>query len=324
MKYDSNEKGAGPAAYSFQSEPCLVREFDIASLIDSDDNHFHRMEGEKWEEFVGSIRQYGVISPLIVRSKGAGSGQYEILAGHNRRRGAQEAGLATVPCIPVDVDDVDASVLIGVTNRQREEVSDLEWGWTYRTTLEALKHQGVRGESGQRSIDIVARKYGVGRKTAQRKIRLTYLVPQLYDLGRRRNYTQKMLVDLSYLPAVTQINVVQAVIIEDLVLTESAAAQLRARSAKEDLSIDQVLSICRCLSAGKKTDGEIPRPQKYEIPDTLFPKGLPKARRNGYLRSALAYLLDHGIDPEDQPGHGADSENQPGHGVVAEDQPGAR
>lgn len=287
--------------YDFQGPQTLVREYDIETLEDSSNNYFHGMEGEKWQEFVCSIREYGVISPLIIREKTGSEGKYEILAGHNRRRGAAEAGLTTVPCIPVDVDDVDASVLIGITNRQREEISDLEWGLTYRTTLEKLKLRGSREAAsspeeravGERSIDIVARKYGVSRKTVQRKIRLTYLIPQLYDLGQKMNYSQKMLVSLSYLPPVAQVNVVQAVVIERLSLTESLAERLRKAASDSELTINEILRLCRSQADKKQADEGSPRPRKYEIAESLFPAGLAKGRRQEYVTAALTYLLEH-------------------------------
>lgn len=288
------------AEYDFTaSERCVVREVALSALEDSSNNHFHRMEGEKWDEFVGSIRDYGVLSPLLIRPKEDASGRYEILAGHNRRRAAAAAGLSTVPCITMDVDDVDASVLIGISNQQRESVSDLEWGWTYRTTLEALKQQHAAGclqaAPGERSIDIVAQKYGVNRKTAQRKIRLTYLIPQLYRLGLERNFSQKMLVNLSYLPPVVQTNVVQAAVIENIVLTEHLTAALRTAASQRDLTISDVLEICRDLG-NAEDPADRRRPVRYTVPDALFPKALQKKQRQNYIAAALSYIRDHGIE----------------------------
>ena len=295
------------AAYQFPSESRLVREYDIAALDDSRDNYFRRMEGEQWDAFVNSIRAYGVVSPLLIRPRSGFPGRYEILAGHNRRSGAAEAGLKTVPCISLEVDDVDASVLIGISNQQREEVSDLEWGWTYRTTLEMIKgrNSASRRKTGERSIDAVARKYGVNRKTVHRKIRLTHLVPQLYDLGQRMGYTQKMLVALSYLPAEIQTNVAQAVVIENCTLTDTVVARLRSKAASGDLSINEVLRICRAGNNERDPDGrtgatDVPGPPsaKYEIADLLFPSDLPKGRRQHYVTAALEYIMAKGISLE--------------------------
>ena len=338
--------------YDFHPEKFVVREYDISSLDDNVSNHFSRMEGEQWNEFVSSIREYGVVSPLIIRPRDDGSGRYEILAGHNRKSAALEAGLTTVPCIKMDVDDVDALILLGITNQQRGKVSDLEWGWTFRTALEAVKSSRAsysrapaadapeREDSrtgsprpGEKSIDVVARRFGVNRKTVQKKIRLTYLVPQLYQLGQRLHYSQRMLIDLSYLKPELQINVVQAVVIEGLTVTEAVARSLRREAAARDLSINDVLSICakfsgelsgesssgmRCdescgthcegsygetLSSNgqaieavsSKKDRASPRPSLYAIDDSLFPAGLDRSQRQEYAAAALAFIRDHNI-----------------------------
>lgn len=329
-KHLSDEMTDRPAGCHPPAERCVVREYDIASLVDHEENHFRRMDGEKWNEFVGSIREFGVVSPLIIREKAGDAGRYEILAGHNRKSGAAAAGLKTVPCIEVEADDVDASVLVGITNTQRGEVSDLEWGWTYRTTLEAMKHQGVAvpcaferagersvpgasagaGErsisdtsagAGERSVDVVARKYGVSRKTVQRKIRLTYLIPQLYDLGKRSHFSQSMLIDLSYLPPVLQTNVVQAVVIERVQLCEASARQLRAAGAKQPLDINDVIRICR-ENQKKESRRDCPRRSlKYEIPEELFPDDLPKCRRAEYVLAALRFFKGHSGEAVDAP-----------------------
>jgi ParB family chromosome partitioning protein len=177
-------------------------------------------------------------------------------------------------------------------------VTDLEWGWTYRTTLEALKQQHAAGvlhtAPGERSIDIVARKYGVNRKTVQRKIRLTYLIPQLYRLGMEQKFSQKMLVNLSYLPPVVQTNVVQAAVIENVVLTDHLTAALRTAASQRDLTINDVLRICH--DHGNTEDpADRRRPVKYEVPDALFPKTLRKKQRQNYITAALTYIRDHEI-----------------------------
>ena len=309
-------------SYDFPQETAVVREYDISRLEDNQHNHFSSMSGEQWDEFVGSIREFGIVSPLIIRPKPGSSGKYEILAGHNRRKGAEEAGLTSVPCIEIEADDVNASLLLGITNRQREKVSDLEWGWTYRTTLEALKQQtggsrskAAEGSGSIRSIDIVAAKYGVSRRTAQRKIRLTYLVPQLYALGKKLNYSQKLLVDLSYLPPALQTNVAQAVVIEGVSMNEHLAEELRRESLKQELTIDDVMRICR--GQGKqteqiglsrhrgedretpiednKTDGTMSRPRKYAVSDALFPDSIREEERENYIAAALRYIRDQGL-----------------------------
>lgn len=276
-----------------------LTELDLAMLDDNVNNHFSRMSGQQWEEFVGSIREYGILTPLIVRPMGT---RYEIIAGHNRKYGALEAGLKTVPCTIVNVDDVDASVMIGITNNQREHVTDLEKGWAYRTTLEAIRHQGAalnaseqdeKTSRSERSVDIVARKYGVNRKTIQRKIRYTFLLPEMYAYGADEKFSQSMLLDLSYLKGQTQANVLEAAKAGAIRLTEEMTRRLRAEAENRELAAEEVIRICRAPSkaAAKK------RPRSYKISDEMFPEGLTIKDRQKYVEAALAYVLARRIDP---------------------------
>lgn len=285
----------------------VVQNIPIPLLSDNPNNHFHRIEGEKWEEFVGSIKEYGVINPLIVR--GASEGKYEILAGHNRKYAAIEVGLTEVPCIITDVDDVDASVIVGITNNQREETSDLEWGWAYRTTLEALRHQGKRSddstsrhdgeklEKGETSISIVAQKYGVGERTAQRKIRLTYLIEQLYDALVKAKAPQGVMVDLSYLTKVDQANLASEIAWNGLIISEDLSKRIKSMAQEregEDIGINNLYDFVR--AEGEKKEEAPKRPKKYLVNENLFPKELKKQEREGYIEKALLFILQNGIN----------------------------
>ena len=252
------------------------------------------MTGEKWEEFVGSIREFGIITPLVIRAK---KDRYEIIAGHNRKYGAMEAGLTKVPCILTDLDDVDASVWIGISNNQREQVSDLEWGWAYRTALETVKRQRMTS-GGEKSIDVVAKKYGVNRKTAQRKIRLTYLLPELYEICAAQGASQEAMIDLSYLKDDEQSLVLRAMK-EGFSITEELAKEIRARSADEGVTPAAISSLCeqREKSAEKQA-----KPKRYAVEDALFPDRISRKKRQDYVTRALRYVMEHGIDlmPEEK------------------------
>ena len=280
-----------------------VREYDISLLDDSENNHFSRMDGERREEFIESVRRYGVLTPLIIRPK---DGRYEILAGHNRKYAAMAAGLHSVPCIELMLSDVDATVVIGVTNHQREKTTDLEWGWTYRATMEAMlagrcsegtEEAGTDSARfpGERTAEAVARKYGTSTRTVQRKIRLTYLVPQLYGLCVQRGYPQSLMILLSYLDRITQVNVTQAAVIEGIELNAEIAEKLRERekerekeTGREDhaLDIDEIIGICR--EAGNRIV-KSSRPRRYEVDESLFPEGLNFLQKQEYINRALEY-----------------------------------
>lgn len=103
----------------------------VDKLKDYSNHRFQRIKN--WEEFKESIKAQGVLNPIIIRP--AEEGTYEILAGHNRTMAARELGLEEIPAIIKNVDDIEASVIVGVSNNQREEVTDIEWGWPTGTHM---------------------------------------------------------------------------------------------------------------------------------------------------------------------------------------------
>lgn len=291
---------------------------DVNRLVPNPNNHFHELTGEQWDEFLSSVKTLGVINPIIVRPTGA---VYEIIAGHNRVRAAREAGLATVPTIITEVDDVEASVLVGVSNKQRENTTDQEWGWAYRITYEAIARQGARTdltssqretrlddttssqretrldddtssqrETKLRSDEIVAEKYGVSRATIQRKMRLTYLVPQLYALYESKKLTQDIILELSYLTKTEQLNVA-GFIAEGYKVDLELAKKFREMSGGE-IEIDAMFKIFK-EEAEQKLNKV--RPRRYVVDDILFPEDLKKGERDGYIAKALQYIRDNEI-----------------------------
>ena len=291
---------------SGSNEDKSVVYLDIRTLIDNPNNHFSKMDGETWEEFVGSIKELGILTPLIVRDRE--DGNYEILAGHNRKNAAMEIGLDKLPCLIVDADDVEASVIVAVTNKQRENTTDIEWAWCYRTTYEALKRTAGRhsiencDHSGHnlRTVDIVAEKYGIGRNTLQRKMRLAYLIPQLAGLYLDKKITQAQAVDLSYLNMVQQANVVMGVSEYNYKMTNEIAKELRARAeasedAGEDFNIDEIFDL---LKNESEPVIKTKRVKKYEVDESLFPINLKKGVREAYITKALEYIRDNEIEIE--------------------------
>lgn len=232
-----------------------IVDVEVKRLKDNPNNKFHKIDGEKWEVFVASIKEYGIMQPIIVRPVGRENrlDTLEIIAGHNRVRAAKEVGLDRVPAIISDADDVDASVIIGITNNQRENTTDLEWGWAYRNTYETIKkpsgrkiengHQfGDQKNKGKKTEEIVAEKYGVGRGTIQRKMRLTYLEQQLLQLYESKKITQDIAIELSYLSSVEQINIA-SLNADGMKLTLDIAKKFRQLSKDGELNIDNIKEI---------------------------------------------------------------------------------
>lgn len=290
----------------------IIKNIKLAKLQESKLNRFRPITGEEWNEFVSSIISHGILTPITVRP--IDDDNYEILAGHNRVRGAKEAGLLEVPAIIKNVDDVEASYIIADTNLQREEVTDLEKGWAYRNIFEAISRQGERSDltSSQngtklvsddfntsshdgtklRSDEIIAQKYGIGRNTVNRKIRLTYLIPPLYTCYEEKLITQEIAEQLSYLRNNEQA-LIEGLLHEGMEINKEIAKDIRDESEKREINDIDMKNI-----AGSNVKHKEPkvRIKRYRIDETLFPKNIKKGLREDYLIKALTYILENGIE----------------------------
>lgn len=293
-----------------------IEELPSSILFENMNNHFHRIEGEKWDEFVASVREMGVQVPLIVRKKNKG---YEIIAGHNRKRAAEEVGLKTLPCMIVDVNDVDASVIMAITNNQREDTTELEWGWAYRTTYETLVRsvgkpkvnkeneteegknpnafsENALGEKG-RTEDIVAEKYGVGISTIRRKIRLTHLFEPLYHYCKKSKIKQDVMIELSYVDEDMQIHLLDIVQEHKVPITMELAKDLKDRKG---MGINELNDYIKAFKGEDDNKGDEKKKKvlKYTVPEELFPSGVDpgdKKSAGEYIAKALLYIKENGI-----------------------------
>lgn len=293
-------------------------EIKLDNLTASPMNHFRKLDGENWEEFLASIKAHGILNPITVRP--TARDKYEILAGHNRVRAAREAGLETIPANIKDVDDVEASIIIADTNLQRETVSDLEKGWAYRNIFEAISRQGQRtdltsghsdqkleldtsGHSDQKlsnktSAEIIAEKYGVGEKTVRRKIRLTYLLPPIYGLYEQKKLTQEMAEQISYLRSSEQALLDGLITMAKMEFTVDQLKAIRKASEASEKALDDI-AIMDASGNGKpeyEMQKKEARPKKYKIDEDLFPQDLKKGMREDYLIKVLTYIRENGIE----------------------------
>ena len=290
----------------------IIKNIKLINLQESKLNRFRPITGDEWNEFVSSIISHGILTPITVRP--IDDDNYEILAGHNRVRGAKEAGLLEVPAIIKNVNDVEASYIIADTNLQREEVTDLEKGWAYRNIFEAISRQGERSDltSSQngtklasddfntsshdgtklRSDEIIAQKYGIGRNTVNRKIRLTYLIPPLYTCYEEKLITQEIAEQLSYLRSNEQA-LIEGLLHEGMEIDKEIAKDIRDESEKREINDIDMKNI-----AGSNVKHKEPkvRIKRYRIDETLFPKNIKKGLREDYLIKALTYILENRIE----------------------------
>ncbi len=174
------------------------------ALLHTFANHpFHVRKDMEMNELVDSIRESGVIVPLIVRTRPEGG--YEIISGHRRCEACRELGIEKVPVRVQELTDDEATILMVNSNIQREHVLPSEKAFAYRMKLEAIKHQG-RATSGQvgpklaqRSNSIVATQSGESVKQIQRYIRLTYLISPILQMVDESRMAFNPAVEISYM-----------------------------------------------------------------------------------------------------------------------------
>ncbi len=185
-----------------------VQEIDISKICNFPDHPFKVNDDDKMKEMVKSVKEYGVILPVIVRPKE--NGTYEMISGHRRKRACELAGIKQIRCIVKNLSDDEATILMVDSNIQREEILPSEKAFAYKMKLEAMKHQGknidIDDEETSRPLDgklesaeIMGKEVGESARTIQRYIRLTKLIPELLDEVDSKRIAFRPAVELSYL-----------------------------------------------------------------------------------------------------------------------------
>ena len=194
-----------------------VEEVDIGKLYSFNDHPFKVLDDEKMQETVESIREHGIICPLIVRP-GKEEG-YEIIAGHRRKRACELLGLGTVPCFIRDLSDEEATITMVDSNIQREELLFSEKAFAYKMKLETVRKQGQRTDLTSRQVvgkleaaDEIGEKSGESGRQTQRFIRLTFLIKPLLDYVDEKRIPFNAGIELSYLETEEQEQLYQTIV----------------------------------------------------------------------------------------------------------------
>lgn len=229
--------------------PEQVVELPMAELHPFKGHPFHVIDDIHMQSTAQSIRDNGVLVPLIVRPRAEGG--YEIISGHRRKRACEIIGHESVPAIVRELDDDAATLLMVDSNLQREQLLPSERAYAFKMKLDALKHQGRRasptsaqvGQKLNTSIEKVAEKIGESKTQVQRYIRLTHLIPQLLQMVDDRQLAFSPAVELSFLTKQEQVELLDAMDSEQSHPSLSQAQRLRKLSESDSLSIIQMRNI---------------------------------------------------------------------------------
>ena len=246
-----------------------------ADLYPFPDNPFHVVEDEMLLELAESIKEFGIVTPIITRPKEDGNG-YEIIAGQRRVRASELAGINTIPAFVLPLDRDRAIITLVDSNLQRENILPSERAFAYKMKSEAMKRQGFRTDltSSQvgtklRTDDKVAQGFGVGRMTVQRFIRLTELMPPILRMVDEGKIALTPAVELSFLKKDEQENLFATMESEEATPSLSQAQRMKNLSQSGRLDMDMIFSIMTEEKGNQKETVKIgmERLKKY------FPKG---------------------------------------------------
>lgn len=250
---------------------------------------FKVLDDELMEQTVESIKQIGVVSPLIVRPDPEGG--FEILSGHRRLHAAQLAGLETVPVIVKEMDDDAAIIFMVDSNLQRENILPSERVFSYKMKLEAMKHQGERGDLTSAQVgpkswaaQVVAEEAGDSKSQVKRYIRLTNLIPEILDMVDEKKIAFNPAVELSYLKPSEQKEFLEAMDYAQASPSLSQAQRLKKLSQEGGCTLD---AMCEVMNEIKKDELD-----HVTIKNEVLRKYFPKSYTPKQMQDTIIRLLE--------------------------------
>ena len=229
-----------------------VEKIDVSKISDFPNHPFKVKDDDKMEEMVKSIKQYGVILPVIVRPKNDGT--YEMISGHRRKRACELAGVKQIISIVKDLSDDEATILMVDSNIQREEILPSEKAFAYKMKLEAMRHQGknidIDGNETSApmvqkltSREILGNEVGESRENIRRYIRLTHLIPELLEQVDLKRIAFRPAVELSYLSEDNQYVVQNIFEFDEVTPSLSQAIRLKKLEQEGKLTEERIEEI---------------------------------------------------------------------------------
>ena len=254
-------------------------------------NHpFKVLEDDSMAQTVKSIKEYGILSPLIARPRPDGDG-YEIISGHRRQFAAREAGLETLPVIVRDMDDDAATILMVDSNLQREQISPSEKAFAYKMKLDALKHQGARSDLTSRQVvgkleaaALVGKVSDESGRQVQRYVRLTNLIPELLDMVDNKKISFNPAVELSYLDEKQQRAFLEAMDSTQNAPSVSQAQKLKKMAQKGEFTAEKASEI---MEQEKKSELDT-----VTIKNEILRKYFPRNYTPRQMEQKIIQLLD--------------------------------
>ena len=273
-----------------------VEEIDI-SLLDQFPNHpFKVLENEDLKKLTESVKDNGILEPIIVRKKE--NDRYEIISGHRRKRACELNGFNKIPCLVRNMSDDEATIFMVDSNMHREQVLPSEKAFAYKLKLDAMKHQGKRNDLTSAPLvrklearDVLADEFGENRENIRRYVRLTELIPILLQyvdnafLGEKPEMALRPAVEISYLTKDEQQMLAES--IDFYSCTPSHAQSIRLRKLSEEGKLDSD-SIDEIMEEEKPN--QIP---KLKLNESKLREVLPPSITNDRIEDYILKAIKH-------------------------------
>lgn len=282
----------------FSTEASRQQE-QIQSLVLSElhpfkDHPFRVLDDDRMMETVESVKEYGVLVPIIARPMADGG--YEIVTGHRRKRACELAGLKEIPAIVRDLDDDEAVIIMVDSNLQRENILPCERAKAYQMKLEAIKHQGERRDLTSRQLvgkleaaDLIGQDTGESGRQIQRILRLNNLEPPLIDKVDAGKLAFTPAVELSYLKPEEQQWLDTALENTQQTPSLSQAQRMKRESKQGTLSEQGIMEI---MTENKQT---VPAKGSVVLPQEKLTKYFPRSYTTEQMEKVIFKLLDYWV-----------------------------
>ena len=269
-----------------------VQEIPLSELHPFEGHPFRVVDDDDMMKTVESVRDFGVLTPAIVRPDPDGG--FEIISGHRRHRASELAGKETMPAIVRDLDDDAAIILMVDANLQRETILPSERAYAYKMKLDAMNHQGSRTDltcsqvgnklEGRKSSEIMAEEMGTSKNQIFRYIRLTELIPEILDMVDNGQIKFNPAVELSYLAREEQQDFLSAMDYAQAAPSLSQAQRINKLAQEGECTLD---AMCEIMNEVKK--GELDR---VTFKTDSLRKYFPKSYTSKQMEDKIIQLLE--------------------------------
>lgn len=263
-----------------------VQEISVRDLHGFRNHPFQVKDDESLQTLCDSIREYGILSPLLARPTEDG---FEIVSGHRRKAAALRLGLDRLPVLVRDMSDDEAVILMVDSNIQRENLLPSEKAFAYKMKLDALKHQGraTSRQLGEKtwSVTQVSNEANESERNIQRYIRLTNLTKPILDMVDAQRIAFSPAVELSYLTRQEQAELWDLMQSEDCTPSLSQAIRMKKLSQQVKLTPEVMFSIL--------TEEKPNQKEQVRIKTESLRKYFPKSYSAEQMEQAILKLLEN-------------------------------